>query len=277
MTTYTSTTPFVSLRGLASLVRRHRHLTWALARREITDRYAGQMMGLVWAVGHPLLLMLVYIFVFGVVFQVKVGGTVDLPLDYTVYILAGLIPWFAINESLNKRTVIITGTANLVKQVVFPLEVLPVKGILAAFFPQILCLCLLVLYVFGTMGFVPWTYALLPMLLLIEFFFLAGLAFFLAAIGPFFRDLKDFVQMFCVIGIYIVPVVYLPDMVPRLFRPLLYVNPFSYLIWCFQDVCYFGRFERPWAWGVLVGLSVLTYALGYRLFHKLKPYFGNVL
>jgi lipopolysaccharide transport system permease protein len=277
MPTYSSAARFVSLRGLALLCTRHRHLTLALARREITDRYAGQMLGLFWAVGHPLLLMAVYIFVFGVVFQMKVGGTFDLPLDYTVYILAGLIPWLAVSECLNKGSTLVTANANLVKQVVFPLEVLPVKGVIAACFPQVLCLALLVVYVFATIGYVPWTYALLPVLLLLQFFFINGLVFFLAALGTFFRDLKDFVQMFCVIGLYIMPVVYLPTMVPEVFRPMLYANPFSYLIWCYQDVCYFGRLEHPWAWGVLVLLSAGAFALGYRLFHKLKPFFGNVL
>jgi lipopolysaccharide transport system permease protein len=275
--TYSATGQFVSLRGLADLLTRHRHLTWALAKREIMDRYAGQMLGLVWAVGHPMLLMAVYVFVFGVVFRVRMGDSFDLPLDYTVYVLAGLIPWLAVSESLGKGSGIISGNSNLVKQVVFPLDVLPVKAVLAAFFPQVLCLSLLTLYVLFTTGAVPWTYALLPLLLLVQFFFIAGLTFFLAAIGPFFRDLKDFVQIFCTIGIYIMPVVYLPSMVPAAFHPFLYANPFSYLIWCYQDACYFGRFEHPWAWAVLLILATTMFSLGYRLFLKLKPYFGNVL
>jgi lipopolysaccharide transport system permease protein len=194
-----------------------------------------------------------------------------------VYILAGLIPWLAVNECLAKGCTLITGNSNLVKQVVFPLDVLPVKAVIAAFFQQVVCLCLLVLYVVCSTGSVPWTYSLLPLVLLLEFFFIVGLAYFLSAIGPFFRDVKDFVQMFCVVGIYVIPVVYLPSMVPGMFQPVLYANPFSYLIWCFQDVCYFGRFEHPTAWVVLTILSVLSFSLGYRLFHKVKPYFGNVL
>ena len=119
---------FGSLTGLVRIVQRNWHLTWALAKREITDRYAGQMLGMLWTVGNPLLLMGVYLFIFGVVFRVRIGGTIDLPMGYTTYILSGLIPWFAVSESLNKGCSIITGNSNLVKQVVFPLEILPIKA-----------------------------------------------------------------------------------------------------------------------------------------------------
>ena len=70
--------------------------------------------------------------------------------------------------------------------------------------------------------------------------------------GTYFRDVKDFVQVFCIAGMYLMPVVYLPTMVPEIFRPLLYLNPFSYMAWCYQDACYFGRFQHPWAWPVFM-------------------------
>jgi lipopolysaccharide transport system permease protein len=78
-------------------------------------------------------------------------------------------------------------------------------------------------------------------------------------------------------GIYLLPVFYLPTWVPNLFRPLIYLNPFSHIIWCYQDVLYYGRFEHPWAWVVTLIFNFLIFSLGYRLFCKLKPMLGNVL
>ena len=104
-----------------------------------------------------------------------------------------------------------------------------------------------------------------------------GLAYMFAAIGAYFRDIKDFVQMFGTAGVYLAPIVYLPEMVPTLFKPVLYLNPFSYVIWCYQDVIYFGRIEHPYAWIVFPMLSVTIFVVGYRLFRKLKIGFGNVL
>ena len=85
----------------------------------------------------------VYLFIFGYVFRMKVGGTPEMPLDYTMYLLSGLIPWMAFQESMAKGATVIVGNANLVKQVVFPVEVLPVKGVIASFSTQLVATTML--------------------------------------------------------------------------------------------------------------------------------------
>jgi lipopolysaccharide transport system permease protein len=248
-----------------------------MTKREIGERYAGQVLGLFWTVGHPLAMMGVFVFIFAVVFKMKVGGTYELPLDYTTYLLSGLIPWITFQESMSKGTMAIVGNANLVKQVVFPLEVLPVKGVLASFVTQGVSLIILIAYVLLKYGTLPWTYILLPVLLVFQCMAMVGVSYVLSAVGIYFRDLKDFVQVFSLVGMYLMPVFYLPAMVPRIFRPVLYINPFSYMIWCYQDVFFFGRFEHPWAWIVYFFLSTAIFYGGYRTFRKLKIMFGNVL
>jgi lipopolysaccharide transport system permease protein len=262
--------------GLFRLLICHWPLTWAMARREVSDRYAGQLLGAVWAVGHPLLLMAVYLFVFAFVFKVRLGGA-GMPLDYSTYLLAGFIPWLAFQDAMNRGATVVTGNANLVKQVVFPLEVLPAKSVLATLLPQVICTTVLVAYTLVTHRALPWTYALLPALFAVQVAGMIGISMALSSLGVYLRDVKDVVQVFGVIGVYLLPIFYLPDMVPALFRPLLYLNPFSYLVWCYQDVCYFGRFAHPWAWPVCAALCLGALVGGHRLFQKLKPYFGNVL
>ena len=266
-----------AMADLASILRSHWLLAVEMARRELTDKYAGQLLGAFWAIGHPLLLMMVYLFVFGYVFRVRIGGTADLPLDYPAYLLAGLIPWMNMAENLNKSPIAISNNSNLVKQVVFPVEVLPLKSVLATLPALLVSLGILVTYVLVRHQHLPWTYALLPVLIVAQVILASGLAFMLSAVGVYFRDLKDITQVSVVVGMYLLPVFYLPEMVPQLFRPLLYLNPFSYLIWCYQDACYFGRFEHPWAWLVLALMTLLSVYAGYGLFRRLKPTFGSVL
>ena len=268
---------FRAFRELLRLLTRHRQLTWEMTRREITDRYAGQILGAFWAVGHPLALMAIYVFIFAYVFRVKIGGTLDLPRDYTTFLLSGLIPWFAFQDSMSKGASVILGNSSLVKQVVFPIEVLPVKGVIASFTTQLVATVLLAVYVLVKHGTVPWTYGLLPALFFFQSLAMIGVSYVFASVGVYFRDLKDFVQVFCVAGMYITPIFYLPAMVPEIFRPVLYCNPFSYLVWCYQDACYFGRFEHPWAWLVFMGGSVGVFYMGYRVFRKLKVCFGSAL
>jgi lipopolysaccharide transport system permease protein len=266
-----------ALREIVMLLTRHRQLLFAMARREIADRYAGQSLGVLWAVIHPVFIMGVYVFIFAYVIKMKIGGTRELPLDYTAYLLSGLIPWMCLQESMSKASVVIVNNANLVKQVVFPIEVLPVKVVVASLFSMLLSLLLLIVYVLIVSHQVPLTYLLLPVLLLMQMAIMIGVNYMLSAIGAYFRDLKDVVQIFNTAGLYLVPIFYLPDQVPRIFRPLLYCNPFSHVIWCYQDVLYFGRFEHWWSWVIVFALAIITFLGGYRTFRKLKTMFGNVL
>ena len=268
---------FLAFRELISLLTRHRQLTWEMTKREVTERYAGQVLGVFWTIGHPLILMGIFVFLFAIVFKVKIGGTRELPLDYTTYLLSGLISWLAFQESMNKSAVVIVGNANLVKQVVFPIEILPVKGVIASLLTQTVSTAVLVIYVLLRHNGLPWTYALLPFLFFLQALAMIGIAYILSSIGVYFRDLKDFTIVFCIVCMYITPIFFLPNMVPSTFRPILYFNPFSYMIWCFQDVCYFGRIEHPWAWIVFIFLSLTVFYVGYRVFRKLKTMFGNVL
>lgn len=268
---------FGAFAEISRLLIRQQALIVALARREIGERYAGQALGLLWSIGHPIFMLGLYVVVFAFVFKVRLGESVDLPRDYSTYLLSGLIPWLGIQEALSKTTVAITANHQLVKQVVFPLEVLPVKGVLVALFTQLVATVFLIVYAALFGGGLAWTYLLLPVLFLIQLLTLLGLGFFLSAVGAYLRDIKDMVQLFAVAGIYLVPVFYLPEWVPPLFKPLLYANPLSYIIWCYQDALYFGRLEHPGAWIVAIFIAVLFFVLGYRTFRRLKVGFGNVL
>ena len=262
---------------LARLYLRHRQLTWEMIKRDISDRYAGQIFGSTWAIGHPLILMAIYTFVFTFIFSSRMGSPEDFPLDYTTYLLSGLIPWMSFQESMNRGATAILANANLVKQVVFPLEILPVKGIFSSLLTQGVATLFLMCYVAIRYGHLPWTYSLLPLLIFFQFLAMAGVCYVLAAVGSYFRDLKDVVQVFSIACLYGIPVFYLPNWVPGWFKPIFYLNPFSYMVWCFQDACYFGRFEHPWAWPIFIALSLLSLVFGNRVFRKLKTMFGNIL
>jgi homopolymeric O-antigen transport system permease protein len=266
-----------AIREVASVVRQYRNLLLAMTQRELAEQYTGQVLGNLWLFVHPLAVMALFVFLFAYVFKTKVGGTRDMPLDYTTYLLSGLIPWMALQQAMARGSVVLTARANLVKQVVFPIEILPPIAVLAGAFPSLVGFVALVVYVVITQGLPPATYLLLPLLMLMQLSLSAGAAYMLAAIGVFMRDTKDFVQIFSTYGVYVLPIFYLPIWVPPPFRPLLYANPFSYVIWCYQDALYFGRFQHPIAWAVFALESVVVLLIGYRVFRRLKPFFGNVL
>lgn len=265
------------LRKLIKSCWRHRLLLMELTRRELVEKHAGQILGATWVVVHPLFLIALYIFIFGVVFKVKIGGTRDLPLDYTAYILSGLVPWLACLQVLSKSTAVLVEHKNLIKQVVFPIEILPLKVALASTVPLLIGLIVLAVYVTISNGHPPITWLLLPVLIALQLLFVAGIAFVLASLGAFLRDVRELVQLFILAGVYVMPVFYLPIWVPALFRPILWVNPFSYLIWAYQDALYFGRLDHPIAWAVLIVMAPATLVFGYKIFLTLRLYFASVL
>jgi lipopolysaccharide transport system permease protein len=256
---------------------RHRALVLDMTRRDIASQYAGELFGRFWAFAQPLSTILLYIFIFEFVFKARIGGTVEIPLDYTAYILSGLIPWLGFQQSMIKGTAALTEDAVMVKQVVFPVEVLPVKAVFSSLLAVLISVAALLVYVVLKIGLPPPTYFLLPVLLVIQTMAMTGTALILAAITPFFRDLREIIQLFTFIGLFLMPIVYLPEWVPTAIRPVLFANPFSHMIWSYQDALFFGAIRHPWSWLIFTVLSVFLLAAGYRLFYKLKPHFGNVL
>jgi lipopolysaccharide transport system permease protein len=258
------------------LLSRQGRLLCVLAGREIADRFTGSLLGIVWAVAHPLFVVSLFVCVFTFVFGMRFasGGT---GLNYVVFFISGYLPWMVFQDIGIKSCTAITGNSKLVKQVVFPLEVLPLKGVLASLIPQGVGLAFLLIYTLLSTGGLPWTYALLPVAVTIEVMGLFGIAFLLAAVATFLRDLKEVMTMHAVAGLYLLPILYVPTAVPRLVNQLLIFNPLSHPIWMFQDVLFYGTIAHPWSWLVAAVGAVLVFLAGLALFRKVKVYFGNVL
>lgn len=262
----------------ARLLFRHRELTWEMTKREITDRYAGQLLGPLWVIGHPLLLMALYVFLFAYVFPARVGTSGGSGLS--TYILSGLIPWMAFSEAIAKSTQVIISNASLVRQVVFPIEVLPVKSVLAAVVTQVVATVLLIAYMLVASSPLGLTALLIPVLFLLQLLAMCGVCYLLSAVGAYFRDLKDVVQVFLNAGLFLAPILYVPEVLARLPKVLsaaLWLNPFSHLIWCYQDALYFGAIEHPASWIVLALLSPVVFIGGFTVFEKLRSLFGEIL
>lgn len=254
---------------------RHHILTWEMTKREIRDRYADQMLGSLWALGHPVLLVSLYVVIFKYIF--RVGALSETGQDYTVFLLSGMLPWLSFQDSLSKTTGTLVANAKLVKQIVFPIEILPAKTVFACFVNQIIGTVLLIGYVVATTGTLSPSFCLLPLLWIFQWFAMLGIGLLYSAIGAYFRDLSNMVIMFGAVGLYSMPVCYTPELVPASLRFLLYLNPLSYMIWCYQDVCYYGYVAHPWSWCIFPIGAVMVFYIGFYSFQRLKVYFGSIL
>jgi lipopolysaccharide transport system permease protein len=261
----------------ARLLWRRRELLVEMTRRDVVDRYAGQMLGASWAVIAPLLTMATYVFAFGVIFRSRIGPDDD-GTGYVAFALAGLVPWMGLQEGLSRSTSAIVGNGNLVKQIVFPSEVLPLKVALGTL-PALMIGLFATICVSAIAGRLDplGLLVLLPAALVCYILLLAGLSYLLAAIGVFVRDVKDLIAFLLTIGLFLHPILYTPAGTPAWLGPIFIVSPFSHMIWCFRDALIGRDPQHVWSWAVFPMVSVLAFLLGWRTFRMLKPTFGNAL
>ena len=264
---------------LLRTIYRQRRLLVALARRDLSDDYVAHRLSISWTVVQPLFLMVVYLFVFTVVFPTRVQSRMGVTTDATVYLLSGIIPWIALSQVMGRSLTSIVNNSNIVKQMAFPLELLPLKTLATPLFFGAVSLLFLVVYaVFVGGPAIALVYIWgIPLLVLLSSLLFAGVALLLAGIQVFARETREFIFMFLNIGLFIHPILFLPDAIPAAVRPLIYVSPFSYFIFCWQDILFFGGIERVWAWGAAVAFACGIFVLGARLFVGSKPHFGDFL
>jgi len=255
---------------------RHRELVFELAKRELRDRHVGQMLGVIWAYGHPLLLMLIYSFLFAYVFPTRYAAHADEHPDFAVSVLSGVVPWLAFQEVLARSTTILPSHASLVKQIVFPVEVLPIKTAIASAVVYSVALAFTIGYA-GLSGTLTRMVLTVPFLVATQLIAMMGVAFLLSALGIFFRDLRDIVTVFCSINLFAQPILYNPYALPDVMRWVFMVNPFSYQVWCWQDALFHGRLAHPVAWVLYPAGACLTLVLGWGIFSRLKHEFGDAL
>lgn len=246
-----------------------------LVKREMADRHTGQALGVIWAYGHTLFIMIVYTFLFAYVFPTRftVGQS---EADFSVNVLVGILSWLVFQDVLARSTSILIGHASLVKQIVFPTEILPIKTVFASVIPYSAAFLFTIGYA-SFKGTLTWFSLLTPIVIVFQIIAMMGVAFLFASVGVFFRDLRDLVTVFCTVSLFAQPILYNPNATPIWLHWIFMVNPFSYMVWCWQDVLYNGYIAHPLAWIVFPLGSILTFVLGWTIFERIKPSFGDAL
>lgn len=261
-----------------SRIWRHRHLVAQLVKRDVMGRYRGSLLGLVWSFLHPLFMLLVYLFVFGVVFQMKWGVDPQAgEKEFGVILFSGLILHALFAECLVRSPGIVTNNVQFVKKVVFPLEVLPVMIVLTAVFH--FCIGFLLLLIFNVFAHFTLytTIVLMPAVVLPLVLLGLGVSWFLASIGVFVRDIGQVTGILATVCLFLCPIFYPLDAVPEMLRGLLYLNPLTLIVDQFRAIVIFGRAPD---WGALAVYYLIALAIvtgGYRWFLRTRKAFADVV
>ena len=266
--------PFALARNLWT----HRDLVRQFTGREIAGRYKGSFFGLFWSFFHPLVLLLTYTFVFGLVFKSRWGGHSSASLgEFSLVLFSGLIAFNVFSESVNRSAGLIPSVPNYVKKVVFPLEILPVSVLGSSLFHALVSLGILV---GASLAFGPglrWTLVLLPVVALPLLFLTLGLSWFLAALGVYVRDVHYTVTLVVQVSFFVTPIFYPLDAVPEGFRHLVELNPLSPVVDNFRRVILWGTLPEWKPFAVWLGVTGVVMLLGYAWFMKTKKGFSDVI
>ena len=259
---------------------RHRELLWQFTQRNFHARHKGAYLGLAWAVLNPLLMLALYFIVFGWIFAGHFGVLPDeTPVDYALALLLGLTVYHFLAEVITQSPAVIVGNPNLVKKVVFPLEVLPFANLGACFFNFVISLGLVLLgqFIFGRgmTAEIAW----LPVIILPIVLLGAGLAWMLASLGVFFRDISQVTQFTTLLLMYISAVFYSSARVralPALWSVLRF-NPIIHAIELLRSILLWHEPVNLLHLGWLYAISLAVCLFGYACFASLRPSFADVL
>jgi len=267
----------MSLRAIFSSAWRHRELVWQLAKREVIGRYRGSSLGLLWSFFNPVLMLLVYTFVFSIVFRARWAHDAGTRTEFAILLFAGMIVHGLFAECVNRAPLLILGNANFVKRVIFPLEILPWVVMGSALFHALVSFA--VLFLFCAVVHVPvhWTVTLLPLVMFPLIMLTMGLCWFLASTSVFVRDLGHTVGIAVSVLLFLSPVFYPVAALPEVYRPLLYLNPLTFVIEQTRDVVIWGKLP-DWPGLLVYTLCSLAIAwLGFAWFQRTRRGFADVL
>jgi ABC-2 type transport system permease protein len=250
--------------GRVTALWRRRRAVRLLVGRDLKVRYASSALGYVWSVLEPLLLGLIYWFVFTQVFDRTVGET-----PYIVFLLAALLPWTWFNVAVTESAKALRSEAKLVRSTNVPREIWVLRVVLSKGIEYVLSLPVLLLFALATSAAVNWRIVLLVPALLLQAALVLGLGLLLAPLVVLVRDLERIVRIALRLGFYASPVIFAVGDVPDPWSGLFALNPLAGIF----ELCRAGFFPAQLDWGHVgssVVITVAVLALGWLVFARLE-------
>ena len=252
----------------------YRELLFTLTKKELKVKYRGSVLGFFWSLLNPVLIMLVYSFVFSIVLRPGIK-------EFAIFLICALLPFNFFSNSVNYGAGSIISNANLVKKIYFPKEIIPLSIVFANlvnFFLELVVL-FVVLAIFGY-KFYMYLY-LLPVLILVQIFLVAGFSLLISSLNVFFRDLGHLISIIMMVWFFATPIIYPLNMVPEKYRFILQINPMAVFATYYRDIFYYVKYPEglyfPSIYIILIclGITFGIFFLGYFVFKRLEPRFAE--
>lgn len=261
---------------------KNRRLIWKLSKNDFKTRYAGSCFGVVWAMIQPVVIVLVYWFVFQIGLN---NATAELKrgisVPFVLWLVSGIVPWFYFSESLSNGTNALLEYNYLVKKVVFNINILPLVKTIAALFIHAFFVLFMVL-LFALYGYYPGLYTLKVVYFsACLMLFVTGVCMLTSALVVFFRDLSQIINIFLQVGIWMTPIMWsLEDLLAKYpFLIVLKLNPLCYIVYGYRAALFQTDTILGLGWMNIYFwvVTALIWIIGTNVFQKLKVHFADVL
>lgn len=242
----------------------------------IRDRYLGSTLGSVWAIANPLFMLVLYTFLFGFVFKVRIPGA-ETTFAYALWLITGYGPWLGTVEALSAATNSIVGATGIVKNLPIKTELLPIAATFVGLLTVAVCLVFLNVLLIADGRFIGRQALWLPLVVMVHFAFLVALGLWLGAANVFLRDLGLALPNLLTILMFSTPIFYPIESLPGILQRVTQLNPFYILVEAYRSVVLANR--APAAWGLLYVSIVATviFLSGLAVFRRVKGNFGSML
>lgn len=255
----------------------HRYLLYSLTKREITGRYKGSFLGMLWSLFNPLIMLVVYTFVFSVVFSARWGDRTESTVEYGLILFAGLIVFNLFSECFSRAPMLILENVNYVKKTFFPLEILQIVILGSACFHLLVSLAVWLFAHVILFGIPPVTIVWLPLILMPLCLFSLGISWLLASLGVYLRDVTHIVGICNSILLFMSAIFYPLSAMPENYHTWMRLNPLVLSVEMVRDVMYFGSPPNFTHLGLFWGYAVLAAWLGFAWFQLTRKGFADVL
>ena len=240
---------------------RYRELIWALAMKELKIRYKRSVLGFLWALLNPMLLMLVLSVVFSTIMKINI-------LHYPIFLLSVLLPWTFFSQSLSYAVESIVGNADLIKKVRVAKLVFPVAAVISNMINLLLSMIPLALIVIAMRHPFHITWLYLPVPLLALTIFTLGATFFFAAANVYYRDVSHILQILLQAWFYVTPIIFSIDFFPEKYRWIFKLNPIQFVLNGFRLSVYYGLLPSPQSIAVSFICAFAALFIGFSIFHR---------
>lgn len=248
----------------------YRELLRTSVKKEIRGKYKGAWLGVLWSYLNPILMLMVYSFVFTNIMKIQIE-------NYSMFLFTALIPWTFFTTSISQGSLSTVANGSLMKKVYFPREIIPISSVTANainFLISIL-IVLVSLMIFGV-G-LSYYVLLFPLVLLVQYILILGITFITSSFTVYARDLEHIISVTLMALFYATPIVYSLDMIPNQYKFIMNLNPMASIIQSYRDILFYKRLPNFEQLGLVFLISIIVLIIGYFVFKRFERNFVEEL